>query len=225
MKRLTLFFLIAALLVASLGALAEQPSHETAARSLVPENAELLRTEKDDGLLEYLFMTPDDTRYQVDVNPSTGNVVKLELEAFDKRGASTATLTQEQAEQALFKYYPEATITFSKLERDDGRYVYQIRFSTDMFGGKAELHAETGALLEAELDYTVVRTNAQKPLSAEEAKALALSQVENGRIVEFETDRDDGRTEYEGEIIADGISYEFTINAESGAVIEWHIDR
>ena len=92
------------------------------------------------------------------------------------------------------------------------------------FFGKAELNAETGALLEAELDYRIVRVDAQGELTAEEAKALVLSLVENGRIVEFETDRDDGRVEYEGEVSANGVRYEFTIDAQTGAVLEWQMD-
>jgi len=224
MKRLATLFLIAALLVCAMSALAEQPSYETAARSVVPENAELLRTEKDDGLMEYLFMTPDDMRYQVDIDPNTGKVVHLDMEAPHQRGGNAASLTKEQAGEALLKLYPEASIYFTTSDREDGLYVYQLRFSTNEFVGKAELNAETGALLEMELDYTAVPP-AKGPLSAEEAKSLVLSMVEDGRIVELETDRDDGRTQYEGELIAAGIKYEFTIDAESGAITEWNVER
>jgi len=224
MKRLATLFLIAALLVCAMSALAEQPSPETAARSVVPENAELLRTEKDDGLMEYLFMTPDDMRYQVDVDPADGRVVHLEVDAAEKRGGKEALLSDEQAKDALLALCPDAKIHHVSADRDDGRYVIKVRFSTDTFTGKAELNAETGALVEMELDFTAV-PRAQGPLTADEARALALSMVENGRIVDFETDRDDGRVQYEGELIADGVEYEFTIDAETGAVTEWNIDR
>lgn len=224
MKRLTTLFLIIALLAAAFGALAEQPSAETAARSVVPENAELLRSEKDDGLLEYLFITPDDMRYQVDVNPDTFAVQKVEMEAVEKRAGASVVLTQADAEKALLALQPGAVIHFVQLEREDGGQVYQIRFSTDTLIGKAELDAETGALREMELNYTT-SPRAQGSLTAAEAKELALSMVQNGRIAEFETDRDDGRVEYEGEVIADGVKYEFTIDAETGSLIDWEIDR
>ena len=224
MKRLTTLFLIIALLAAAFGALAEQPSAETAARSVVPENAELLRTGKDDGLLEYLFVGPDDMRYQVDVNPDTLAVQKLEMEAVEKRAGASVVLTQADAEKALLALQPDAVIHFVQLEREDGGQVYQLRFSTDALIGKAELDAETGALREMELYYTT-SPRAQGALTADEAKELALSMVQNGRIAEFETDRDDGRIEYEGEVIADGVKYEFTIDAETGSLLEWEIDR
>jgi uncharacterized membrane protein YkoI len=49
--------------------------------------------------------------------------------------------------------------------------------------------------------------------------------VQNGRIVDSETDRDDGRVQYEGELIADGVKYDFTIDAATGSILEWEIDR
>ena len=224
MKRLTTLFLIIALLAAAVGALAEQPSAETAARSVVPENAELVRTEKDDGLLEYLFVTPDNMRYQVNVNPNTLTVQKLEMEAVEKRAGASVVLTQEDAEKALLALQPGAVIHFVRAEREDGGQVYQIRFSTEEAIGQAELNAETGALREMELTYTTT-PRAQGNLTADEAKELALSMVQNGRIVDFETDRDDGRVQYEGELIADGVKYDFTIDAATGSILEWEIDR
>jgi uncharacterized membrane protein YkoI len=223
MKRLTTLFLIIALLAAAMGALAEQPSAEMAARSVVPENAELVRTEKDDGLLEYLFVTPDNMRYQVDVNPNTLTVQKLEMEAVEKRAGASVVLTQEDAEKALLALQPGAVIHFVRAEREDGGQVYQIRFSTEEAIGQAELNAETGALREMELTYTTT-PRAQGNLTADEAKELALSMVQNGRIVDFETDRDDGRVQYEGELIADGVKYDFTIDAATGSILEWEID-
>ena len=40
-------------------------------------------------------------------------------------------------------------------------------------------------------------------------------------ILEFEVDHDDGRMEYEGKILYDGMEYEFEIDAYSGAIQEW----
>ncbi|MBR5545413.1 MAG: PepSY domain-containing protein [Clostridia bacterium] len=154
MKRLTALFMIIALLAAAFGALAEQPSAETAARSVVPENAELLRNGKDDGLMEYHFSTPDGIGWKVEVHPETLEVWKVEIRLNGAVPARTA-----------------------------------------------------GAL------------------TVDEAKTLALSKVANGRIVEFETDRDDGRREYEGELIAEGVKYDFTIDAETGLLIDWERER
>ena len=154
MKRLTMGILIIALLAAAFGALAEQPSAEAAARLVVPENAELLHTGKDDGLMDFRFSTPEGIFWEVEVHPETLTVWKVELELS-----------------------------------------------------------------------TSVPARAEGEMTEDEAKALALSKVENGRIVAFEADHDDGRTEYEGELVADGVKYEFTIDALTGLVIEWEHER
>ncbi len=225
MKRLTILLLIAALLISAVSALAAEGSPEAAARSVVPAHAELLRTRTDDGLTEYHFHTADGAVYEVDVHPSTGSVVHVDMDAADQRGGAGVVLTPEQAQAKLLSLYPGAVIRLVHQERDDGRYEYEIHFSTDAFVGRAELNAETGALLDAELDYTAAaRMQAQGPLTADEARALALSLVTGGRMVEFETDREDGRKVYEGEIRSDDGVYEFVIDAETGRVTEWETE-
>ena len=60
-----------------------------------------------------------------------------------------------------------------------------------------------------------------------EAKAIALDKVPGAAesdIWEFSTDRDDGRLEYEGEIIYDGTKYEFEIDGYSGTIRSWEAE-
>ena len=226
MKRFAIFCLIAALLAIGATAMAQQPTPDEAARAVVPQNAQFLRTERDDGLQSYHYRTPEGTRWEVKTDPASMSVVRLEIESADTRGSAACTLTPEQAEQALLALWPEAVIHLTKADRDDGRHEYDLAFSTPAFFGKAELNAETGALLEADLNYAPqARLSAQGPLTADEARELALTLVDDSRIVQFETDRDDGRTVYEGELVSNGVRYEFTIDAETGHVTEWEIDR
>ena len=65
-------------------------------------------------------------------------------------------------------------------------------------------------------------------ITEEEAKALALAQVPGATesdIIKFETDRDDGRIEYEGEILYSGMKYEFEIDAYSGTIRSWEAEK
>ncbi len=60
--------------------------------------------------------------------------------------------------------------------------------------------------------------------SEEEIKKIALSKVEGAteeNIRKFHKDRDDGRWEYEVEIVLDKMEYEFEIDAETGEIISW----
>ena len=71
-------------------------------------------------------------------------------------------------------------------------------------------------------------TGSGKEITAAEAKSLALAQVPGATesdIWEFSTDIDDGRLEYEGEILYDGSKYDFTIDGYSGTIREWEVER
>lgn len=225
MKRLTVLFLAAMLLTTGFTALASQLSPEDAAKAVVPTNAQFLHTRRDDGLTVCHFKTPDGMRYEVDVDPASNAVVHMEVKAPSQRGGASALLTENQARSALLALYPDAEITVVHQERDDGAYEYELHFRTSAMIGRAEINADTGALLEAELDYTTVSLlDEQGPLSADQARVLALSLLNGSRITEFETDRENGRTVYEGELRSDSGSYEFVIDAQTGAILQWEKD-
>ena len=44
-------------------------------------------------------------------------------------------------------------------------------------------------------------------------------------FLEFKTDYDDGRLEYEGELFYDGMKYEFTVDGYSGTIREWESEK
>lgn len=219
--------LILALLMIAIGAAhADQPLYdEPETYPVVPLNAEFVRNTTDDGLNVAHYRTPDGTRYEVKTEPSTGRTVKVEIEAADSRGSQSVALSEEQAENALLRLYPDASVYLVTLDRSDGRNEYDVYFTTPAFSGIAELNAETGALLDADLLYAQeARAAAQGPLDADAARALVLSLVEDGKIVEFETDREDGRKVYEGEVRSGNTRWEFVVDAETGRVTEWERD-
>ena len=74
---------------------------------------------------------------------------------------------------------------------------------------------------------TVVGTGSSATVSEATAKQTALARVSGATekdIYEWKLDYDDGRTEYEGKIIYGGTEYEFTIDATTGAVLEWEAE-
>lgn len=67
----------------------------------------------------------------------------------------------------------------------------------------------------------------EKLITEEEAKNIALKKVKGASasdIKKFKLDRDDGRQEYEGEIIYKNKEYDFEINAVTGEIISWEED-
>lgn len=64
-------------------------------------------------------------------------------------------------------------------------------------------------------------------ISIEEAKSIALARVPGAteKNMSIELDNDDGWSVYEGEIMYDGMEYEFDIDANSGTILKWEEER
>ena len=148
-------------------------------------------------------------------------------------GGQAAAVTEEQARETALSHAgltaDQVTFVRSKLDRDDGRLMYDVEFYTsDYKEYDYEIDAATGEILSYDYDaegYSY-QPNATPgtAITAEQARAIALAEVPGAAesdIYEFETDRDDGRLEYEGKIIYNNTAYEFTIDGYSGAIREW----
>ncbi len=148
-------------------------------------------------------------------------------------GGQAAAVTEEQARETALSHAgltaDQVTFVRSKLDRDDGRLMYDVEFYTsDYKEYDYEIDAATGEILSYDYDaegYSY-QPNATlgTAITAEQARAIALAEVPGAAesdIYEFETDRDDGRLEYEGKIIYNNTEYEFTIDGYSGAIREW----
>ena len=148
-------------------------------------------------------------------------------------GGQAAAVTEEQARETALSHAgltaDQVTFVRSELDRDDGRLMYDVEFYTsDYKEYDYEIDAATGEILSYDYDaegYSY-QPNATPgtAITAEQARAIALAEVPGATesdIYEFETDRDDGRLEYEGKIIYNNTEYEFTIDGYSGAIREW----
>ena len=147
--------------------------------------------------------------------------------------AAATAVTEEQARETALSHAgltaDQVTFVRSKLDRDDGRLMYDVEFYTsDYKEYDYEIDAATGEILSYDYDaegYSY-QPNATPgtAITAEQARAIALAEVPGAAesdIYEFETDRDDGRLDYEGKIIYNNTEYEFTIDGYSGAIREW----
>ena len=148
-------------------------------------------------------------------------------------GGQAAAVTEEQARETALSHAgltaDQVTFVRSKLDWDDGRQVYDVEFYTaDYTEYDYEIDAATGEIRSYDADaegYSYQPdTTPGTAITAEQARAIALAEVpgaSEGDIYEFETDRDDGRLEYEGKIIYNSTEYEFTIDGYSGAIRSW----
>ena len=146
----------------------------------------------------------------------------------------SAAITEDQAREIALAdaglTAEEVTFLKTKLDRDDGRLVYDVEFyNADYTEYDYEIDAADGTVLSSDFDaegYTAPADSATA-ITADQAKEIALAEVPGATvddIYEFELDRDDGRLEYEGAIWYDGTEYEFTIDGYSGAIRSWEAD-
>ena len=192
--------------------------------------------DRDDGRLVYdvEFYTADYKEYDYEIDAATGEVVSYDYDAeFYAPPASSGTISAEDAKAKALAHagLSSGSVTFVKaeLDRDDGRLVYDVEFYTaDYKEYDYEIDAATGEVVSYDYDAEGYAPPASSgTISAEDAKALALAQVPGASasdIREFETDRDDGRVEYEGKIVYGGMEYEFEIDGYSGAIRSWEAE-
>ena len=189
--------------------------------------------DRDDGRLVYdvEFYTADYKEYDYEIDAATGDVLSFDFDAdhyapaANQPPAASASITAEDAKAKALAHagLDAGSVTFVKarLDWDDGRQVYEVEFYTaDYKEYDYEIDAATGAVVSYDYDAEGYAPPAATSgtISADDAKAIALAQVPGASasdIWEFETDRDDGRIQYEGKIVYGGMEYEFEIDGYS----------
>lgn len=174
---------------------------------------------------------------RLDSATSSGDVTDFDTNN-SAQTAPTGSVTLEQAKQTALKHAGKTAsqVQFVKAQQDweNGKKVYEIEFIVSGGTGYTEydyeIDAATGKIVSYDYDaenYTPpqnTNTNAKVKISEAAAKQTALSRVPGAttaNIYKFKLDFDDGRWEYEGEIRYGTMEYDFTIDANTGAILEW----
>lgn len=123
----------------------------------------------------------------------------------------------------------DVTFTKEKLDWDDGIAVYDIEFLTADTEYDYEIDAATGAVLDKSAE--LLRPNESQgqamdaSIGVESAKEIAAAHAglskEEVFFTKAELELEHGRSEYEIEFYHDRIEYEYTIDAATGAILEY----
>ena len=191
--------------------------------------------------------------YDYDIATADGSIVSFDYDIEGYAALVTAqpaatqakgSITVEEAKTIALNHagLTADAVTFVKAKQDydDGRLVYEIEFVTTSGNGYLEydyeIDAATGNILSYDYDaesYTPQPTTTTPStatgalIDEATAKLTAVNQVPGAStsdIYEWKLDYDDGRWEYEGKIIYNQMEFEFTIDAATGAVIEWDVE-
>ena len=176
-----------------------------------------------------------DTQAQTEATVPAADSATTQSSAAATAQTVTGTVDEEMAQKIALEHAgvkaTDATITKSKLDYEGRRQVYEIEWYA---GGKKydyEIAVDTGEILSSGYDEKTSgwsgSNSSNVTVSEADAKQTALGRVSGATekdIYEWQFDYDDGRPEYEGKIIYGGTEYDFTIDASSGAVIEWETE-
>lgn len=208
--------------------------------------------------------------YDYEVNAETGAVVKSEKEFEDdvnvntkpsgnqNAGADTTSSTslpvqkkttkttvgEDEAKRTVLAHagVKESELAHfeSKLEKDDGRWVYEIEFVANGYEYEYEVNAETGKVIFYEREHddervskvtgTTTAKTAPKTtvansewISPSKAKEIVLAhagvKASEIRGYEFERDYENGKAVYEIGFRVGNYEYEYEINAKTGKII------
>ena len=176
-----------------------------------------------------------DTQAQTEATVPAADSATTQSSAAATAQTVTGTVDEEMAQKIALEHAgvkaTDATITKSKLDYEGRRQVYEIEWYA---GGKKydyEIAVDTGEILSSGYDEKTSgwsgSNSSNVTVSEADAKQTALGSVSGATekdIYEWQFDYDDGRPEYEGKIIYGGTEYDFTIDASSGAVVEWEAE-
>lgn len=149
-------------------------------------------------------------------------------------------LTQKKAEEIALKHSKassKAVVGYTKLDRENGKTVYEVKIYDGNHEYEYDIDANTGEIISYsdEIEENMMYGNAtgnpnsnNVAVSVEKASSTALSRVKGAKksdIVKIKLDYDDGRPEYEGKIIYNNMEYDFEIDANTGEITSWEEER
>ena len=207
----------------------------------------IVKPDWDDGvrIYEVEFYTASQ-EYDYEIHAETGDILSRDREAEwngtaasgssntgSTASASTADIGEAKARSVALSHAgiseSSTSYIYAKKDWDDGRWVYDVEFWADGKEYDYEILASNGTILsydyDAEYQWNGSSSTSGDTISTEKVKSIVTDRAGvSGTFRELKLERDDGRTVYEGEMRSGRTDYEFTIDAYTGAVLEWDTD-
>ena len=196
----------------------------------------------DDGRWVYdVEFWADGKEYDYEILASNGTILSYDYDAeYQWSGStgtgstsSTADIGEAKAKSVALNHAgiseSDTSYIYAKKDWDDGRWVYDVEFWADGKEYDYEILASNGTILsydyDAEYQWSGSSSTSGDTISTEKVKSIVTDRAGvSGTFRELKLERDDGRTVYEGEMRSGRTEYEFTIDAYTGAVLEWDTD-
>ena len=189
----------------------------------------------DDGVYEYeIEFYAGGKEYDYTIHAQTGEIRSYDISTQQQQnlpGTASGMIDEATALQAALDQAglqeSEIILAQNHLDRDDGRYEYEIKFYANNSEYDITVDASTGAVLSSEVQALPQITDdapaAGAYISQNAAYEAALADAGVSRdsavLLKAELDRDDGLIEYEVEFFSNGTEYDYTLDAKTGAIL------
>lgn len=189
--------------------------------------------DRDDGRMIYdVEFYVADMEYDYEIDAVDGEILAQDRDAeyWGERGRNEVSISEEEATRIALD---DAKVTDTlyvrtNLDRDDGRFVYEIEFGTQDREYEYKIDAASGRIRETDIERVKRTSVSDAKVSIEEAAAMVMERIGDGigrDDIRIRQDRDDGRIVYEGDAWYGKYEYEFEIDAATGRFRDWERER
>ena len=211
------------------------------------------RLDYDDNRAQYdIEFLVGNEEYDYDIDAATGEILSMDRDIEDwapsaqtnqetassqAPAATGETAPEEAAQKAALDHagVSKDSVKFVRthLERDDGRWKYEVEFYQDNTEYDYDIDAVSGEILSYDHDaeYYTAPSGTEAgaaALTADEAKQIALKHAgvaeSDAQRLKVEQDRDDGRLLYEVEWDVGRTEYSYEIDANTGDILNYEKD-
>lgn len=165
--------------------------------------------DRDDGRKVYeIRFDVEEKEYDYEILASDGSIISSDVDTNENYTAPSDGTASQNGATAQDEGTGQANIS-------DGNSAQTQNNGQGNGGASANTQQNSGA------------GNANVAISLDDAMGIALARVEGAteQDIRIELDYDDGRYKYEGEIIHEMTEYDFEIDANTGTILEWSVER
>ncbi len=165
--------------------------------------------------------------YNLQYSSANGKLIEYgwDVQNYYNYNASQTGMSKKAIQKKALSKVKNAKVLSMVSDYDDGVLEYKVRLSKGSKQYKLVYDAANGKLIEYEWKVVSKKSSgATKYIGVDKAKTIALKKAPGADVVKVEYDNDDGLAVYEVEL-RDGIyEYDITLNAKTGAVLEFDKD-
>lgn len=193
------------------------------------------KLEKEDGnyVYEINFKTSK-KKFEFEIDAYSGKILERHIRYTNVAKSSSKTkIGTNKAKSVALKNVglssSSVKFTKAKLEKDDGRYVYEIEFKTSSKEYEFEIDAYSGKIIEKTTKVIEKTSSSSKLIGTQKAKEIALKhagkKASEVKFKKVKTDKENGKTVYEIEFYCGKTEYEYEIDGVTGKILDWEKER